>query len=166
MSYSVTVSLVLGSSQTGLTLKAQVVDTSGTNVGSAVLTGFVEIGLGNYIWTGTISNGQQGAVKFSTTGDVLKAITSLNVIDEEITDHVAGSVNDSAASTSGFIGNSSLSSIDSFYKGMIIVFGAGSSLAGITGEITNYVGSTKVFDVKFPIAPTNGDQFIIIGRIA
>ena len=50
MAYTLTIPIALGTSKTGLTLKAQLVDTAGADVGSAITTGFVEIG-GSYPFT-------------------------------------------------------------------------------------------------------------------
>lgn len=47
MAYTFSVAIALGSSQTGLTLTAQIVDTGGSNVGAAISTGFVEVGPGS-----------------------------------------------------------------------------------------------------------------------
>lgn len=76
--------LALGSSQTGLSLKAQIVDNTDSPVGAAITTGFFEIGAGNYLWVGTIPQGQQGGVVFSTNpGGVVKAFVALNPADTQ-----------------------------------------------------------------------------------
>lgn len=67
MAYTLDTALVLGPAKTGLSdLRAQLVDTSGANVGSAVSTGFVEIGTsGNYLWHYTaFPDAHRGGVKF------------------------------------------------------------------------------------------------------
>jgi hypothetical protein len=59
--------LSLGPANAGLTdLRAQLVDTSGVDVGSAVSTGFVEIGsAGHYLWHyASFPDGHRGGVKF------------------------------------------------------------------------------------------------------
>jgi hypothetical protein len=86
MSYSLTIPLALGSSQTGLTLRANLKDTTGGAIGGNVTTGFVELGAGNYEWTGTIPNGFQGAAVFSnnSSGAVL-ACTTINPADDPAT---------------------------------------------------------------------------------
>lgn len=58
-------SINLGASFTGLTdLRAQFVDAYGVDVGSAIATGFVEIGNGYYLWhTDTLDETDRGAVK-------------------------------------------------------------------------------------------------------
>jgi hypothetical protein len=86
MAYTLTIGLALGSSQTGLTLTAQLVDTTGANVGSAVTTGFVELGVGNYTWTyASFPDDFRGAIKFSS-GATLKAIAAVNPQEAEYTD--------------------------------------------------------------------------------
>ncbi len=67
MAYTLSFALSLGSSQTGLTLKAQLVDTAGSAAGSEVTTGFVEFGAGNYGWTyADFTDGFRGFVEFYT----------------------------------------------------------------------------------------------------
>ena len=97
MPYTLSFSLALGSSQTGLTLKAQLVDTAGADVGSEITTGFVEAGAGNYLFTSSaIPAGHRGGVKFYTgtlpTG--LKAFAAINPEETEaadaLLDHAAG----------------------------------------------------------------------------
>lgn len=58
---------------------------SGTNVGAAVTSGFVELGGGCYEWTGSIIDGQQGCVVFSASG-VVKAVAALNAAESENAD--------------------------------------------------------------------------------
>jgi hypothetical protein len=84
MSQSLDIAVSLGGSKTGLFLQAQIVDSSGTAVGSAVTGGFSEIGNGNYLWTYSgYADGFSGGVSFSTTGDpdTILAFTSLNPSD-------------------------------------------------------------------------------------
>lgn len=69
MAYTLDISLALGSSQTGLVLAAQLVDTTGASVGGEVLTGFTEIGNGNYLWHYiAFPDGHRGGVKFYESG--------------------------------------------------------------------------------------------------
>lgn len=67
MSYTLSVPIALGSSKTGLTLTATIIDTSGATV-STTGSGFVEIGSGNYLWTGSLPDNHRGAVVFTGTG--------------------------------------------------------------------------------------------------
>jgi hypothetical protein len=98
VSYTLTIPLALGSSQTGLTLRAKLWPAGGS-LGSAVTTGFREMGSGAYDWTGTIPNGFQGSVLFydNGTGD-FKASTSINPADDPqqpvsaVTGNVGGDV--------------------------------------------------------------------------
>ena len=66
MTYTLDFALALGSGKAGLAdLRAQLVDTGGANVGSAVSTGFVEIGAGNYLWHyAAIPDSHRGGVAF------------------------------------------------------------------------------------------------------
>lgn len=69
MSYPILIDIHLGSSQTGLTLEAQIIDkATGANVGAAITSGFVEIGNGDYQWyKADMSDGQFG-IKFQVAG--------------------------------------------------------------------------------------------------
>ena len=83
MAYTLSITLALGAGQTGLTLSAQLVDTAGANVGSAVTSGFVEIGGGNYLWTyAAFPDAFRGGVKFSAAS-VLKAFAGINPEEAE-----------------------------------------------------------------------------------
>jgi hypothetical protein len=66
MAYTLDISLALGSAKSGLTdLRGQLVDTAGSNVGSAISSGFTEIGAGNYLWHyASFPDGHRGGVKF------------------------------------------------------------------------------------------------------
>lgn len=66
MSYTLSYSLNLGPSRTGLTdLRAQFVDTASVNSGSAITTGFSEVGSGYYQWYYTShADNFRGGVKF------------------------------------------------------------------------------------------------------
>lgn len=85
MAYTLSFSLALGTSQTGLTLSAQLVDSAGVNVGGAVGTGFSERGRGNYLWTGSIPDGHRGGVEFFS-GAILMAFSAINPEEAEYTD--------------------------------------------------------------------------------
>lgn len=61
-------SLNLGPANTGLTLSAQLIDLKGDNSGSAILSGFHEIGSGYYLWSCCLDN-FQGGVKFINTAN-------------------------------------------------------------------------------------------------
>lgn len=77
---------------------------------------------------------------------------------------VIATVNDVSPSSSSFKGASTLSSSDNFYQGSWLAFTSG-SLAGITRRISSYTGATRLlsFSTPFPVSPSNGDAFIVIG---
>ena len=94
MAYTLTFGLALGTSQTGLTLAAQLVDTAGGNVGGEVTTGFVELGQGNYTWTyAGIPDGHRGAAKFYEDGvpGTILAIAAINAEEGERLDMAVSS---------------------------------------------------------------------------
>lgn len=93
MAYTLTVPVILPSAYTGLTLRAQLFDDAGANVGGAVTSGFIERGSsGTYLWTGTIPDSHQGGVDFSNNADgVLLASTAINPADAGLDDIVEGS---------------------------------------------------------------------------
>ncbi len=88
--YSIAISLALGSSKAGLTdLRAQLVDTSGNNVGSEISTGFVDMGSGNYLWYyASMPDGHRGAVKFYSAAapSTILAVAAINPEEAENTD--------------------------------------------------------------------------------
>lgn len=90
MAYSLDYSLALGSGRTGLAdLRAQLVDTTGANVGAAISTGFVEIGSGNYLWHyASFPDGHRGGVKFysNATPATILAFAAVNPEEGEYTD--------------------------------------------------------------------------------
>lgn len=90
MAYTSVFGIALGPAYTGIAdLRAQLVDSGGSNVGSAVSTGFVEIGNGFYSWVyAAIPDGHRGGVKFyrnSVPGTYL-AFGSINPEELENTD--------------------------------------------------------------------------------
>lgn len=89
MSYTLDYSIALGPGMTGLTLAAQLVNTSGASVGSEVTTGFTEIGDGNYLWHYTaFPDGHRGGVKFYEDGapGTILAFAAINPEEAEYTD--------------------------------------------------------------------------------
>jgi len=88
MSYTLDFSLALGSAKAGLTLNAQLVDTAGANVGSAISTGFVDMGNGNYLWHyAAFPDGHRGGVKFYEQG-VPSTILAFAAINPEEAENV------------------------------------------------------------------------------
>lgn len=87
---------------------------------------------------------------------------------------IKATVNDGAPTAGSFIGSSGLDGThDDYYAGCTLVFTTG-SLQGIARKVSSYTSSTKTFhftgltgdaDQAFPIAPSNGDAFYLIGRI-
>ena len=98
MSYRITADIQLRPSQTGLTLKAQLVDAVGVNVGGAITTGFAEIGRGSYLWDySAIPDGHRGGVKIlNAADDTLVAFASIapesaENIDAKVSSRLAAS---------------------------------------------------------------------------
>ena len=79
---------------------------------------------------------------------------------------VQASVNDVAPAVGSFIGANSLSAIDDFYQGALLIFVTG-ALAGEAERISSYVGASRTItmDHVFPASPANTDQFVILGKI-
>jgi hypothetical protein len=74
-------SINLGPSFTGLSLMAQPILPSGEANGSPITTGFVEVGLGNYLWTTTaLPDNFVGGIRFSTVQGTLLAFIDVNAI--------------------------------------------------------------------------------------
>jgi|APGre2960657404_1045060.scaffolds.fasta_scaffold51445_3 hypothetical protein len=74
--YKATIGVVLGTSKTGLTLSAQLVAQNGSNTGSLITGGFVEIGAGNYMWTyEQFPQNFRGGVKFLSAGSLMAFVT-------------------------------------------------------------------------------------------
>lgn len=78
---------------------------------------------------------------------------------------ISSSIDDASPTSTSFAGASGLSTSDDFYNNSILIFVTGND-AGIAREITDYTGSTLTFTTgAFPVAPANGDEFMIIGRV-
>jgi len=85
MAYTLNIDLALGSSQTGLTLLAQLVTSAGANQGNPVSTGFSEIGEGTYLWTYSLfPNDFRGGVKFYESGVPATTLAFISINPEEI----------------------------------------------------------------------------------
>lgn len=135
------------------------------------------VGGGGFDWTGTAlvrfpdnwnalvidASGNVAADVVEISGDATAADQAESFFEGAIT---AATVNDAGASTTAFIGASSLSSVDDFYNGMALVFTNG-ALANQTRKIDNYVGATRTFSFAsaFTSAPANGSSFVILGLI-
>lgn len=98
--YTADISINLGASQTGLTLKAQLVNTVGANVGGEITATFTEIGLGQYLFHSTaFPDGHRGGIKFytGTLPAGLKAFLAINPEELENTDAKTSSVESGGA---------------------------------------------------------------------
>ena len=80
MPFTRTIPVILGSGLPSETLRAQLVDTTGANVGLGVTTGFVNLGAGNYLWHyADFPDGHRGGVKFLKNSDgTLYAFEAVN----------------------------------------------------------------------------------------
>lgn len=95
MSYTFSTSISLGSSRSGLALSAQLFDSTAADVGSLVLSGFAEIGQGNYLWTyDGFPDNFRGGVKFcdSANPSVILAATAINPEDIEAIQNISQDV--------------------------------------------------------------------------
>jgi hypothetical protein len=93
--YTLDIPVILTASQTGLTLKAQLVNSSGVNVGSEITTGFTEIGGGIYLAHLTaIPDSHRGGVTFyvGSLPSGLKAFAAINPEEAENSDVKTSSV--------------------------------------------------------------------------
>lgn len=90
MAYEATFSMSLGTSSAGIAdLRAQLVDDAGSNVGSAVSSGFVEIDSGFYQWNyASIPDGHRGGVRFysAASSGVTLSFGAINPEELEYTD--------------------------------------------------------------------------------
>lgn len=89
MSYTLNFSLALGPGKAGLTdLRAQLVTSGGANSGTAISTGFAEIGSGNYIWNyASFADDFRGGVKFysNAASSTVLAFAAINPEEAEYT---------------------------------------------------------------------------------
>lgn len=90
MAYELTFTLSLGTSNTGIAdLRAQLFDDAGTDVGSAVASGFTEIGQGFYLWNyASIPDDHRGGVKFyrAAASSTFLSAASINPEEAEYAD--------------------------------------------------------------------------------
>jgi tartrate dehydratase alpha subunit/fumarate hydratase class I-like protein len=86
MPYTFSHSLLLGSASSGLSavLRAQLFDTAGVDIGSAISTGFVDSGTGTYVWTyNNFPDDFRGGIKFYNNGDPTKTLAVIAVNPQE-----------------------------------------------------------------------------------
>lgn len=83
MAQSLIIPISLGTSRTGLTLRAQLVDVAGANVGSPITTGFTEQDKGNYRWyyAGYADDFIGGVDFFDDGTDEFLVSTAINAAD-------------------------------------------------------------------------------------
>ena len=88
MSYTIDISLALGTSKTGLTLNATLIDSNATSIPGqiGINTGFNEIGNGNYLWHYTnFPDGFRGGIKFFSVADTTIILAFLSINPEDYT---------------------------------------------------------------------------------
>lgn len=100
MAYTLDFQLNLGLSNTGLTLEAQLINSTGGNVGAAITTGFFEVGAGNYLWhTTAMPDGFRGGVIFRVSpAGAIKTFVAVNPQEAENNDVKVSTLPTSAAS--------------------------------------------------------------------
>lgn len=95
MAYALDITLALGGGYPSLTdLRAQLVDTTGSNVGGAVSTGFVNLGTGNYLWHyAAFPDAHRGAVLFysNAASSTILAVAAINPEEAERIDAAVSS---------------------------------------------------------------------------
>lgn len=90
MAYALTYGLALGPAYAATSdLRAQLVDTTGGNVGGAISTGFINIGSGHHMWTyANMPDDHRGGVKFysNAAASTVLAFLCVNPQEAEYTD--------------------------------------------------------------------------------
>ncbi len=89
MSYRINIPVILGAGKAGLTdLRVQLFDNDGVNVGSAISTGFVARGGGNYMWSYDMADGFQGGgdVYSNAAPSTILGTFAINPQEAEYTD--------------------------------------------------------------------------------
>lgn len=86
MSYPLSFSLSFGSGRAGILsdLRAQLIDTTGSNVGGVISSGFIEVGTGNYAFLASIPTSHRGGLTFyRNSNNEILAYASINPEDDE-----------------------------------------------------------------------------------
>jgi hypothetical protein len=150
MAYTLSIPILLGTAQIGLTLKAQLVDMSGANVGAAITTGFVEIGLGNYLLTTAIPDGHRGGMKILKSDNTLMAFGAINPEEGENSDTKTST----RVATSGYTApdNSGISAIKAKTDNLPSDPADESLLIAATDAIMNRLGAPVGASVSADIA--------------
>lgn len=143
MAYQLCISLALGSSKSGIAvLRAQLVDSAGANVGSAIDTGFTEIGAGNYLWNyAAFPDAFRGGVKFysALVPATMLAFCAVNPQEGEYVDAAISSRLAGTAYTAP--DNTSISAIKA--KTDLLTTATPTVISAVDGsEITLYRGTT------------------------
>jgi hypothetical protein len=127
-----------------------------------------EIGGGLYFFnlTQAETNCDMFSIYGSSTTTNIQIVPKSVYTDPTLVPYIYGSVNDGSPTSSSFVGNSGLSAINDAYTNMILVFTSG-TLQGIGRKISAYNGTSKLItlSIAFPAAPSNADQFVIIGFV-
>ena len=100
MAYTISISVNYGISALGLDLRARLVDTSGSDFGAEVSSGFSEIGAGNYLFTHEFPTGFRGGVKIypaSDSSDIL--FTAINQEEAELISQIVSEQEEEKSST-------------------------------------------------------------------
>ena len=84
MAYTYTFVISLGTYDTGLTMRGQLIDTAGAAVGGAISTGWVEIGNGHYMLTTDIPDDHRGAIYVYDNADPTVIIEAGAINPEDV----------------------------------------------------------------------------------
>lgn len=145
-------------------VSADVTKWKGTTAATVDTAGYPKVTVKSGTGTGemSLSAGVADANVAQISGDS----TAADRLEAMMDGIVTGNVNDASATTTGFIGNSGLSSTNDFYNNLVLQITSG-TLAGVSRKITDYVGATRafVFTEAFPSAPANSVTFNILGKI-
>lgn len=126
------------------------------------------IEVGNTLTLETLADGIITASKLASG-----AITAAKIADGALTPakfavnpSVESTVSGSGGTTTSFVAAAGLSAQNDYYKDQLIVFLSGPN-AKVARPISAYAGSTRTFTFEsaWPIAPEDGNTFIIIGYV-
>lgn len=145
MSYELIFVADFGASQTGLTLNAKLYNSAGAQVGSTIVSGFVEIGNGAYSYLATIPAGHRGTFVIYKASDAAVHVTFS--VNPEEGEYAAGLV-------AGVVTINSAVSADggtvTLYRGDDYLYAAGNALSwsgtawSLTGGTVNFYAGTIV----------------------
>lgn len=137
MPYTFNASLFLGTSQTGLTLNAQLFDDNGANVGVVISSGFLEVGNGMYMWKASVPDNFSGGAKIFSASNPSSILTFVSINKQEIEDinRLVSSVSDVS------------SKVDSLQIDVSSIKETIDSTKEITIEAPQIIGSSKTISV-------------------